>query len=169
MLAHVSAPKNIFGNEKADILAKEGTRRKEIGTTLPVPSSYIKNKDKILPAWQICFKNSQNGSHTCNLIPKVSLKFYNLSIPTTAFRTGHGLFRKYLYYENIVENDLCQCGEVGTPFHCYLTCQDTREWHIKKPKILPSNWLTFIFSYPLLIEKLKQMHYHQINVSNLTN
>lgn len=98
-LGHVKAHIGIPGNERADQLAKEATEQHTIDHSLPVPSSYIRRiKSKIVPQWQDHWDYTEDGRHTYKLIPKVTRILYNLTPPTTAFLTGHGLSQTYLQY-----------------------------------------------------------------------
>ena len=67
MIAHVSSNKDTFGNEKADILAKEGTRRTETDEILPVPSSYTKSTGR-----KVCLVELQTShSHKLRTIQRI--------------------------------------------------------------------------------------------------
>lgn len=169
-LGHVSAHIGIKGNELADSLAKDATKNNQPPFNLPLPPSYIKKtlKKQILPEWQLQWTTSTKGRHTHNLIPKVSLKMYNLTPPTTAFLTGHGPFPKYLKQFKIKRDNKCDCGAEGTPDHAYFNCHLTARWHLIKPNNPPDNWLTNILSRPLLLNKLAHIYKHLQDLSNLT-
>ena len=74
-----------------------------------------------------------------------------------------------MYDKNVAKSYLCQGEDVDMLFHYYFSFQGTHAEEIKELNILPSDMLTNVISYPLFIEKLKQIYYHQINISNLTN
>lgn len=168
-LAHVSAHIGIKGNELADKLAKEAINQSH-KINLPVPPSHVKSvlKNKILQNWQLYWDNSIKGRHTHNLIPKVTNKLYNLTPSTTAFLTGHGPFPTYLHRFKIARDNLCACGQEGTPQHIYQECILTQNWHIKNPTNKPSTWLTNILNRPLLTKKLTSIYDHLLLLSNLT-
>ncbi|GIY00343.1 uncharacterized protein CEXT_145251 [Caerostris extrusa] len=131
----IKAHTGIMGNERADFLAKDATTNPDsFLESLPTPKSYIRYHLKKLfeQQWQEEWDTATTGRRTHNFLPKVSHKMAtNLLI--TYFVTGHGPFPNYLNRFGITENDLCLCGESGTPDHYLFSCPMTDFNHEEKP------------------------------------
>lgn len=168
-LKHVSAHKGIQGNELADKIAKNATQDLN-HINLPAPPSYVKSflKSQIIPKWQLHWDTSTKGRYTYSLIPKVSLALNHLEPCTTAFLTGHGPFSTYLYRFRKRRDQLCDCGEEGSPQHAYFNCNLTKHWHIRNPPVRPDGWLSNILTRKTLLNKLTKIHQHLTTLSNLT-
>ena len=68
-----------------------------------------------------CFANQLNS----DIIPPQKLYFQGnrlAQIYHTRLRTGCSTLRLHLYSENIIENPLCNCGEIEDPFHFFFEC-----------------------------------------------
>ena len=68
-----------------------------------------------------CFANQLNS----DIIPPQKLFFQGnrlAQIYHTRLRTGCSTLRLHLYSKNIIENPLCNCGEIEDPFHFFFEC-----------------------------------------------
>ena len=68
-----------------------------------------------------CFANQLNS----DIIPPQKLYFRGnrlAQIYHTRLRTGCSTLRLHLYSKNIIENPLCNCGEIEDPFHFFFEC-----------------------------------------------
>jgi ribonuclease HI len=151
----------IVGNELADALAKEATKKEQIDLELSLGPSYIKNQLKKLLQndWLHYWQTSDKGRHTYKLLPKVSTTQLYDSPFLNPFITNHGPFPEYFYRIN--RHDLitpnCLCGALGTSLHYMFDCQFTTKFHFKKPRNeLWQEWTTKINSDKTL--RLKAYH-----------
>ena len=92
---------------------------------------------------QVCTEVDQPSNVPGNILSSHDIKLSSFYF----FLDRSWTFRKYLYDKKIVEDDLCQCGEVSTHCDYYFTSLDTQEWHLKNLNILPSDWLTNTFLF----------------------
>ena len=68
-----------------------------------------------------CFANQLNS----DIIPPQKLYFQGnrlAQIYHARLRTGCSTLRLHLYSKNIIENPLCNCGEIEDPFHFFFEC-----------------------------------------------
>ncbi|GBM22055.1 Putative protein in type-1 retrotransposable element R1DM [Araneus ventricosus] len=125
------------GNEKADELAKAAitsTMAQEMH--IPLPRSSIKRElnRKAMERWQLLWDRGKNGRSTHDVLPKVSNSLHNWPRQVTQFITGHGPFPAYLFRFGKHPDDLCACGQEGTPFHYATACPITESFHLKCPR-----------------------------------
>lgn len=151
--------------------AKQATRKISIDYHLPVPQSFIKRdqKSKSLIDWQEYSESTNNGRHTFDLIPKVSVDLYYLTPHITRLLTEHGPCMSYMHKLTFAITNRCECGELVTPRHPYYNCPLKKNWHIKRPATPPKECLHNILTHSTHLTKIKQIHYKLLYLSNLTN
>lgn len=137
----VPGHKDILGNEKADTLAKDATKKSPSGSTQSYAMAGMQIKSKIRSLWYkelatytakakrlnpntYAAKYAWNVSDKMALPPgtprKVASAFYQLKL-------GHGHFNSYLHPRGHSETDKCWCGSKQTPKHLLLDCKYHKE------------------------------------------
>nr|CAD7455575.1 unnamed protein product [Timema tahoe] len=85
--------------------------------------------------WQSRWEASETGRRTYQLFPNVVERVDNEHLEPSPglvqFITGKGPYPESLWRMGLVESELCECGEVGTPEHVVLECARTLE--IRRP------------------------------------
>ena len=95
-----------------------------------LPTSVHSKRDiaeVILDRWQQQWNESTKGRRVHNILPNVRqrLELHHLA-PSQGlihFLTGHGPYPTHLARMNLKTDDLCDCGETGTPEHAILRCR----------------------------------------------
>ncbi|GFT26116.1 RNase H domain-containing protein [Trichonephila clavipes] len=102
----------IYGNERADWLAKEATKLRDLVPT-SIPKSYHKKvfKEKIISEWNNLYQISINAHLTKEFFPSIQsrlkAKHFHPNFKLTQFLTGHGNFKAYLKCFNLSLTDQC--------------------------------------------------------------
>jgi hypothetical protein len=97
-------------NERADRLAKEAARNKNIAECYnKIPKSSITRdlKGKYSKQWQIEWESAIKGSRTSSFFPSIEDRLRLRITPTPNFRTlvtGHGNLKNYLHKYKIIDN-----------------------------------------------------------------
>ncbi|GFX44512.1 RNase H domain-containing protein [Trichonephila clavipes] len=105
----------IYGNERADWLAKEATKLIDLIPT-SIPKSYHKNvfREKIISEWNNVYQISNNALFSKELIPSIQsrlkAKNFQYYFKFTLFLTGHGNLKAYLKRFNLSPTDQCSCS-----------------------------------------------------------
>lgn len=116
----VPSHSHIFGNEQADCLAKLGATRGIIYKRDVAHSEYYtKFKNYALNSWQVDWDSSDKGRWCHSILPIVNKKpwFKNLSAGRNLICTfsrlisNHYTCNSHLYRINIIDSNLCDCGE----------------------------------------------------------
>nr|CAD7461847.1 unnamed protein product [Timema tahoe] len=85
----------------------------------------------LLREWQRRWEGSETGRRAYQLFPNVVERIDNAHLEPSPglvqFITGKGPYPESLRKMGLVESDLCECGEVGTPEHVVLECARTLE------------------------------------------
>ncbi|XP_023243243.1 uncharacterized protein LOC111641340 [Centruroides sculpturatus] len=124
----------IYGNEKADALAKKAHTITSNCSYAAISLSVIKNKLNavIMDKWQKEWDASTTGRLTHQFLPNISkrmtLNFFNINHAITQLLTAHGNFRAYLYRFLKKGSSTCNCGieEDEDPYHVIFTCANHR-------------------------------------------
>ncbi|GFX45498.1 RNase H domain-containing protein [Trichonephila clavipes] len=109
----------IYGNERADWLAKEATKLSDL-IPMSIPKSYHKKvfEEKIISKWNNLYKISNNAHLTKEFIPSIQsrlkAKHFHPNFKLTQVLTGHGNFKAYLKRFNLSPTDQCSCSIDGT-------------------------------------------------------
>lgn len=136
-IAWVPGHKDVDGNERADMLAKLGTKR-ELSSSITSLSTIATNaRLASLEQWNQHLEqytdkpNSNPASYAKKYQWKTSTKM-KLLVPkgtkratSSAFyqlKIGHGYFKSYLHRLGHSETNTCSCGIKETPEHLLLTC-----------------------------------------------
>ena len=117
MLQWIPAHRGIRGNEKADELAKEGSKMDQPPTRL----SYREARTLIKHRWSTPFTNNHLGYKP----HQDPLHLLTRAQQTTIFRlrTGHCYLKAHLRRIGVAESARCDCGEGDqTPAHVLQTC-----------------------------------------------
>ena len=132
--AHVGTKQN----EEADKLAKLATAYKMKINYLPIPKSVFKSKlnSHLNQFWVIEWNTTIKAIETKNYIQDLQKFPSILTKSITCFITGHGPFPTYLYRFNLKDDDLCQCGDVGSPQHYLFNCPYTENLHYPQTRYL---------------------------------
>jgi ribonuclease HI len=140
-LQWVPAHIGIFGNERADKLAKLATGwRDERGHIRPAPlwehnrqlnaAANRTEKQLVKKAWQDAWSKGKTGKELRKLLPAINKKSLDIykGIPKALCavlvqaRTGKIALKAYLHAINRAEDNRCECGEIQTLQHVLLTC-----------------------------------------------
>ncbi|XP_035205549.1 uncharacterized protein LOC118180585 [Stegodyphus dumicola] len=161
ILTWVPAHTGIKGNAIADSLAKEAATNTNLPEQyLPLPGSYVKRTtmSQLLSKWQDRWTMSPTGRRTFKFIPKVNINTISSSSAITTFLTGHGTFPEYLHRFGLRTNDLCTCGQRGTPDDYVFSCQFTSNLQFQKPvdRYLPE-WTKHLLCHAGSQKKLFQI------------
>lgn len=144
----------IFGNEKADLLAKEGALSNATPIYNLVPISAVTGLSADL-AWD------NWAQEWINTGPK-QIKFFipQVSLETTQFITNHGNFGDYLFKKNICSDSICQncfsCSDKA--LHLLFDCpyfNRLRNDTLAKVKITNSSDLKNVINDNKLVENFK--------------
>ncbi|GBL75670.1 hypothetical protein AVEN_154982-1 [Araneus ventricosus] len=119
----------IYGNERADWLAKEATKLIDF-IPVTVRKSFYKSvfKKHVISQWNNLHQISHNAKSTKEFFPSIHgrLKAVHFvpNFRVTQFLTGHGNFKAYLKRFNLSRTDLCSCssGEIQDVNHLILSC-----------------------------------------------
>ncbi len=114
----------IIGNERADELAKEGSKldiSESIYNFFPLSFAKSYYRFKTMKMWEELWKNSVNGSITKQFFPSVSdrmkIKHLILNFKLTQYLTGHGNFKTYLHRFKLIINNICDCDKDSETIH----------------------------------------------------
>ncbi|GFW23880.1 putative 115 kDa protein in type-1 retrotransposable element R1DM [Trichonephila clavipes] len=105
----------IYGNERADWLAKEATKLRNL-VPMSIPKSYHKKvfKEKIISEWNNLYQISINAHLTKEFFPSIQsrlkAKHFHPNFKLTQLLTGHGNFKAYLKRFNLSLTDQCSCS-----------------------------------------------------------
>ncbi|GFU08381.1 RNase H domain-containing protein [Trichonephila clavipes] len=119
----------IYGNKRADWLAKEATKVSDL-IPMSIPKSYHKKvyKEKIISEWNNLYEISINAHFTKEFIPSIQSclkdKHFHPNLKLTQFLTGHGNFKAYLMRFNLSPIDQCSCSSdtIQNAKHMILAC-----------------------------------------------
>ncbi|GFW39024.1 RNase H domain-containing protein [Trichonephila clavipes] len=119
----------IYGNERADWLAKEATKLRDL-VPMSIPKSYHKKvfKEKIISEWNNLYQISINAHLTKEFFPSIQsrlkAKHFHPNFKLTQFLTGHGNFKAYLKRFNLSLTDQCSCSSdsIQNAKHLMLAC-----------------------------------------------
>ncbi|GFW81184.1 retrovirus-related Pol polyprotein from type-1 retrotransposable element R1 [Trichonephila clavipes] len=119
----------IYGNERADWLAKEATKLRDL-VPMSIPKSYHKKvfKEKIISEWNNLYQISINAHLTKEFFPSIQsrlkAKHFHPNFKLTQFLTGHGNFKAYLKRFNLSLTDQCSCSSdtIQNAKHLILAC-----------------------------------------------
>lgn len=139
-LSWIKAHTGHFGNEHADELAKKATQEIE-NIKLSLPTTFLKSslKKLTLQQWTLIWSNSSKGRHTFEFFPIPSYNLNSHATYLTQIFTAHGHFPTYLHRFKILHTPSCLCGNSGTPDHYLFECNNTKQYHLKKPSIANKN------------------------------
>lgn len=104
------------GNERADELAKQATRRK-IDLMISTPASHWKlvSKEKTIMDWNNEYLASSKAQWTKRFFPtilhRLKCKYFSTDFKLSQALTGHGNFKGYLFRFGILSNGRCDCGD----------------------------------------------------------
>ncbi|GFW16568.1 RNase H domain-containing protein [Trichonephila clavipes] len=96
----------IYGNERADWLAKEAVELSDL-IPMSILKSYHKKvfREKIISEWNNLYQISNNAHLTKEFIPSIQsrlkAKHFHPNFKLTQFLTGHGNFKAYLKRFNL--------------------------------------------------------------------
>lgn len=157
----VKAHIGIAGNEAADTLAKEATKRTP-ELALELPKSLIRKKlqKQLLESWQEEWDASEKGRHLYKYLNKVSERRNFCNPFLKALLTNHGPFPEYLYRFRAkdLRSSLCICGSQGTAEHYMFHCPLTKAYHFVKPSSTATTaWAEAIFKTSALAKKAKDL------------
>lgn len=164
-----------IGNERADGLAKEAITADSFDCIdkLPLPRSIMNNScvKLTLRDWQQEWQDSEKGRDTYSIIDKVSLDFLSESKIITYFLSGHGSFPTFLYKIKKRADNLCICGNIGSPMHYLFTkCSimpytfkfdrhKTMKWNAKNVLFKRENYINLCKIYNKLNETFSFIKY----------
>lgn len=157
----VPGHEDVFGNERADQLAKDGTKKRATSNITSLAMTGIKIKQLATKEWQQVLTKSTASAIRRNpntYAAKYSWKIRKkLSIPTgtqrevaSAFyqlKLGHGYNKAYLYRMGKADSPFCSCGAKQTPEHLLLSCK----WLRADRKILRDELSNVHLTLPLLL------------------
>lgn len=109
-----------------DLLVEEKMKiweDKEAG--LDVAESKHSRRQETLDEWQRRWENSEKGRLTFEFMPDIRRRLsqeWQMDHYLTQFVTGHGRFKANLKRFNLVEEDMCGCGELETASHVLMEC-----------------------------------------------
>lgn len=130
------------GNELADRLANDAAQYCDlpISREVKLPRSFLNKciKQKILDRWQYNWDISGGGRFTYAMFPKVRAEIICKDNVSMYFLTGCGSFPSFLYAIEKKDDDLCQCGLRGDPYHyLFQNCKFMKyRFKRKHPKIM---------------------------------
>ncbi|XP_055951422.1 uncharacterized protein LOC129987468 [Argiope bruennichi] len=148
------------GNESADLQAKQAAESEQDIQPEPYPISYVKStlRQAMMVKWQREWDLGDTGRNIHLLIPKVTLQLTPWRREEILFFTGHGPFPTYLKRFNLAADNLCTCGEVGSPLHFATECILTSSFHLRKPsENLIQEWLSRVAGNPLSRLKISKL------------
>jgi ribonuclease HI len=162
---HVS----VKGNERADVLAKEGTEGRRLPRDSSTSITYLrrKNKEAQLQEWTNRWPASKHGRQyqgrpAMNIHPLLRNHPSRRLVSTVIqMRTGHGYNRNYLARipSSTIDSPTCPCGyRKQTPEHLLLHCKHyrtERKTLTQKMKPLPPLWRTAMHTTRGLAATLK--------------
>ncbi|GBM80828.1 hypothetical protein AVEN_33434-1 [Araneus ventricosus] len=119
----------IYGNERADWLAKGATKLINL-VPMSVLKSFYKSifKEHVISQWNNLYQNSHNAKSTKEFFPSIYGRLRAIHfVPNfriTQFLTGHGNLKAYLKRFNLSRTDLysCSSGEIQDVNHLILSC-----------------------------------------------
>ncbi|GFW33412.1 RNase H domain-containing protein [Trichonephila clavipes] len=136
----------IYGNERADWLAKEATKLRDL-VPMSIPKSYHKKvfKEKIISEWNNLYQISINANLTKEFFPSIQsrlkVKHFHPNFKLTQFLTGHGNFKAYLKRFNLSLTDQCSCSSdtIQNAKHLILACTNFSSERCTLMKCLQKN------------------------------
>ncbi|GFX99051.1 RNase H domain-containing protein [Trichonephila clavipes] len=136
----------IYGNERADWLAKEATKLRDL-VPMSIPKSYHKKvfKEKIISEWNNLYQISINAHLTKEFFPSIQsrlkAKHFHPNFKLTQFLTGHGNFKAYLKHFNLSLTDQCSCSSdtIQNAKHLILACTNFSSERCTLMKCLQKN------------------------------
>lgn len=167
-LGWIKAHVGYMGNEMADHLAQnaaENWNSNDNIVQIKYPRSYLKKllKSDVIMAWQDRWNCAHTGRQTFKFFPRVDTDFLINSPIIVYFTTGHGSFPTFLNWIKRKADNICECGNVGSPDHylfeiCSLINRNFS--HIKNPN-LPI-WIKNTINNSYAMKILKEI-YNKLN------
>ncbi|GBM67644.1 hypothetical protein AVEN_226016-1 [Araneus ventricosus] len=149
----------IYGNERADWLAKEATKLIDF-IPMTVPKSFYKSvfKKHVISQWNNLYQISRNAKSTKDFFPSIHGRLQVIHfVPNfriTQFLTGHGNFKAYLKRFNLSRTDLCSCssGEIQDVKHLILSRSKFTPARCLLSSSLKKNNLVWLPSFSTLVQ-----------------
>lgn len=137
----VKAHIGTYGNELADVAAKEATRKNQIEQVLGIPKSWLNYNLKYdtLSKWQKRWEFSLNSRFLYGLMPIVNTKKCYGDFFLNQILTTHGCFPQH-QNRFFGKSPLCICGtDFGTVSHYIFGCP---RYHSIRSKFFPPDFLS---------------------------
>ncbi|GBM56594.1 hypothetical protein AVEN_128387-1 [Araneus ventricosus] len=135
----VRAHIDIYGNELADLSAKNATTKEEVDIMVKIPMSWITNQLKMtmVQEWQARWMSSPNSRFLYGIFPEVNTKRCHGDFLINQILTTHGCFPVH-QHRIFGKSPDCKCGrDQGTVFHYVYGCQIYR---VVRQKYFPENF-----------------------------
>ncbi|GBM44147.1 hypothetical protein AVEN_257095-1 [Araneus ventricosus] len=135
----VKAHIGIRGNEMADVLAKNATRRENIDHIVKIPKSWVNNQFKLLALnkWQQRWEGSQNSRFLFGMMPNINTKRCYGDFFINQILTTHGCFPQQ-QHRLFGKSPDCFCGrDFGTITHYVYGCS---KYNNIREKFFPRNF-----------------------------
>ncbi|GBN17961.1 Putative protein in type-1 retrotransposable element R1DM [Araneus ventricosus] len=135
----VKAHIGIRGNEMADVLAKNATRRENIDHIVKIPKSWVNHQFKLLALkkWQQRWEGSQNSRFLFGMMPNINTKRCYGDFFINQILTTHGCFPQH-QHRLFGKSPDCFCGrDFGTITHYVYGCS---KYNNIREKFFPRNF-----------------------------
>lgn len=169
---------DIRGNEYADQLAKEAAQeakgKEDLPEVITIGDVKAAARKTGSTKWQGMWKKAESGRHLFMFRPevnhKVKHKFQSVQGEkiVSQLRTGYVRLHEYLNKINVVQSNLCQCGQIESVYHYLLDCplyEDAREQ--MRRNLFESCGLTQL-DLSILLDASKDDHYIDYRSTILT-
>ncbi|GBM41981.1 hypothetical protein AVEN_3604-1 [Araneus ventricosus] len=135
----VKAHIGIRGNEMADVLAKNATRRENIDHIVKIPKSWVNHQFNLLALnkWQQRWEGSQNSRFLFGMMPNINTKRCYGDFFINQILTTHGCFPQH-QHRLFGKSPDCFCGrDFGTITHYVYGCS---KYNNIRQKFFPRNF-----------------------------